>query len=114
MQKQVYRFKVIKVTSDIMVGVAPDTPLFTEHVWEKYVAYDAAGGRYEGGKHTSVTNTPAGGEFSMTVDLSNKTLSFTREGKNLIDPLSIGRFGDMQKLRPIVQICNKDDSLEIL
>ena len=115
-QTQVYRFRLLKCGgSNLMVGVAPDTPHFTEQVFAKSFCYDPPSGRrYEKNIQTQGTQTLQGQEFTVSVDLSNKKVSFTRDGQNLVSPFSFAEYGDMQKLRPIVQMAYKDDSVEIL
>ncbi len=103
-QTQVFRFKVLKGSDGVSVGVARDTPLFKGNLVEKCICYSFSPG----------TKTVSAKEFTVTFDLSNKTVTSSRDGQNLISPFSLDHFGDVQKLRPIVEIYETGNSVEIL
>ena len=103
-QTQVFRFKVLKGSDGVSVGVARDNPLFKGNFVEKCICYSFSPG----------TKSVSGQEFTMTFDLSNKTVTSSRDGQNLISPFSLDHFGDVQKLRPVVMMPHANHSLEIL
>ena len=114
-QKQVYRFKVVNSTGCMYFGIAPYTPLFKENLYEKYHPYCTfCGNVLEKEVWIQGKATHTGEEFTMSIDLNNKTMTVSQGGQNLVKPFSIAEYGDMQMLRPIVRLVTQGDSLEIL
>ena len=120
MQKQVYRFKVVLshgFGQCSFIGVAPDTSLYNGQLWMSHWSYDSACGelRVKGSATANGITAHSGEEFTISLDPGKKALTFSKGGVTIGNPISLDcSETDFQKLRPIAQMYDQGDALEVL
>ena len=117
-EKQVYRFRVIKCTNSIMIGMTQDTTLNQNQQLGWSIApwvYDCYTGKINerGNSKQGTSKTPGGEEFTMSINLLEATLNYRKEGQEMYSPMTLTSI-DLQQERPIAQIYAQGDSLEVL